>query len=60
VRVSSNITFSAWAESCGDGVAVAALVNRLADHAEGHRRQGRERRLAVTTEPLRGAGVGVE
>jgi hypothetical protein len=58
--VSSNITFSAWAESFGDAVAVAALVDRLTHHAEGHRRQGRARGLAVTTEPLRGAGVGVE
>jgi DNA replication protein DnaC len=60
VRVSSNITFSAWAEIFGDRVAAAALIDRLTDHAEGHRRQGRARGLAVTTEPLRGAGVGVE
>jgi DNA replication protein DnaC len=58
VGVSSNITFSAWAEIFGDRVAVAALVDRLTHQAEGHRR--RERGLAVTAEPLRGARVGVE
>ena len=34
MRVSSNITFCAWAEIVGDAVAVAALVDRLAHHAE--------------------------
>jgi DNA replication protein DnaC len=32
--VSSNKTFSAWAEIFGDPVAVAALVDRLVHHAE--------------------------
>lgn len=32
--VSSNKTFSAWAEIFGDAVAVAALVDRLVHHAE--------------------------
>jgi len=32
--VSSNKTFSAWAEIFGDPVAVAAMVDRLARHAE--------------------------
>lgn len=32
--VSSNKTFSAWAEIFGDPVAVAAMVNRLVHHAE--------------------------
>jgi len=32
--VSSNNTFSAWAEIFGDAVAVAAMVDRLVHHAE--------------------------
>jgi DNA replication protein DnaC len=32
--VSSNKTFSAWAEIYGDPVAVAAMVDRLVHHAE--------------------------
>ncbi len=32
--VSSNKTFSAWAEIFGDLVAVAAMVDRLVHHAE--------------------------
>ncbi len=32
--VSSNKTFSAWAEVFGDPVAVAAMVDRLVHHAE--------------------------
>jgi DNA replication protein DnaC len=32
--VSSNKSFSAWAEIFGDAVAVAAMVDRLVDHAE--------------------------
>jgi DNA replication protein DnaC len=32
--VSSNKTFSAWAEIFGDPVAIAALVDRLVHHAE--------------------------
>ena len=32
--MSSNKTFSAWAEIFGDPVAVAALVDRLVHHAE--------------------------
>jgi DNA replication protein DnaC len=34
IIVSSNKTFSAWAEIFGDPVAVAALVDRLVHHAE--------------------------
>ena len=34
IIVSSNKTFSAWAEILADPVAVAALVDRLAHHAE--------------------------
>ncbi len=34
VIVSSNKTFSAWAEIFGDPVAVAALVDRLIHHSE--------------------------
>ncbi|GIU99085.1 MAG: hypothetical protein KatS3mg014_0701 [Actinomycetota bacterium] len=32
--MSSNKTFSAWAEIFGDPVAVAAMVDRLVHHAE--------------------------
>ena len=32
--VSSNKTFSAWAEIFGDPVAIAAMVDRLVHHAE--------------------------
>ena len=32
--VSSNKTFSAWAEIFGDAVAVAAMVDRLVQNAE--------------------------
>jgi DNA replication protein DnaC len=32
--VSSNKTFSAWAEIFGDPISVAALVDRLVHHAE--------------------------
>lgn len=32
--VSSNKTFSPWAEIFGDAVAVAAMVDRLVHHAE--------------------------
>ena len=32
--LSSNKTFSAWAEIFGDPVAVAAMVDRLVHHAE--------------------------
>jgi DNA replication protein DnaC len=32
--LSSNKTFSAWAETFGDPVAVAARVDRLGHHAE--------------------------
>jgi hypothetical protein len=32
--VSSNKTFSAWAEIFGDAVAVAAMVDRLVHHSE--------------------------
>src|SRR5712691_8164109 len=43
--VSSNKTFSAWAEIFGDHVAVAALVARLVHHAEVHVLQGDSYRL---------------
>lgn len=33
--VSSNKSFSSWAEIFGDAVAVAAMVDRLVHHAEG-------------------------
>ncbi len=32
--VSANKTFSAWPETFGDAVAVAAMVDRLVQHAE--------------------------
>jgi DNA replication protein DnaC len=43
--VTSNKTFSAWAEIFGDPVAVAALVDRLVHHAEVHVLQGDSYRL---------------
>ncbi|GIW20256.1 MAG: transposase [Chloroflexota bacterium] len=43
--VSSNKTFSAWAEIFGDPVAVAAMVDRLVHHAEVIVRKGESYRL---------------
>lgn len=43
--VSSNKTFSAWAEIFGDAVAVAAMVDRLVHHAEVFVLQGDSYRL---------------
>jgi DNA replication protein DnaC len=43
--VSSNKTFSSWAEIFGDAVAVAAMVDRLVHHAEIHVLKGDSYRL---------------
>ena len=55
--VSSNKTFSAWAEIFGDAVAVAAMVDRLVHHAEiivmkgeSYRLKGRGKEVTATTE----------
>ncbi len=55
--VSSNKTFSAWAEIFGDAVAVAAMVDRLVHHAEvialkgeSYRLKGRGKEVAVSSE----------
>ena len=55
--VNSNKTFWAWAESFGDPVAVAAMVDRLVHHAEvialkgdSYRLKGRRKEVAATTE----------
>jgi DNA replication protein DnaC len=55
--VSSNKTFSAWAEIFGDPVAVAAMVDRLIHHAEvivlkgdSYRLKGRDKEVMATTE----------
>jgi DNA replication protein DnaC len=55
--VSSNKTFSAWAEIFGDPVAVAAMVDRLVHHAEvivlkgeSYRLKGREKEVAASAE----------
>ncbi|MFL5796501.1 MAG: ATP-binding protein, partial [Actinomycetota bacterium] len=52
VIVSSNKTFSAWAEIFGDPVAVAALVDRLIHHSEVIALKGESYRL-------KGKGKGV-
>jgi DNA replication protein DnaC len=56
--VSSNKTFSAWAEIFGDPVAVAAMVDRLVHHAEvialkgeSYRLRGRGKEVMHATEP---------
>ncbi len=55
--VSSNKTFSAWAEIFGDPVAVAALVDRLVHHAEVIVLRGESYRLkGKGKEVLRGGG----
>ena len=55
--VSSNKTFSSWAEIFGDPVAVAAMVDRLVHHAEvialkgeSYRLKGREKEVMTPTE----------
>jgi DNA replication protein DnaC len=55
--VSSNKTFSAWAEIFGDPVAVAALVDRLVHHAEvivlkgdSYRMKGKGKEVTASTE----------
>src|SRR5438552_10150465 len=54
--VSSNKTFSAWAEIFGDPVAVAAMVDRLVHHAEvialkgeSYRLKGRGKEVTAST-----------
>ncbi len=56
--LSSNKTFSAWAEIFGDPVAVAAMVDRLVHHAgvlvlkgDSYRLKARERRSWVQNRP---------
>ena len=57
--VSSNKSFSSWAEIFGDAVAVAAMVDRLVHHAEvivlkgeSYRLRGKQDHLAPrSTEP---------
>jgi DNA replication protein DnaC len=55
--VSSNKTFSAWAEIFGDPVAVAAMVDRLIHHAEvivlkgdSYRLKGRDKEVMATSQ----------
>jgi DNA replication protein DnaC len=55
--VSSNKTFSAWAEIFGDAVAVAAMVDRLVHHAEvivlkgeSYRLKGRGKEVTASAE----------
>ena len=43
--MSSNKTFSAWAEIFGDLIAVAAMVDRLVHHAEVIKLKGESYRL---------------
>jgi DNA replication protein DnaC len=50
--VSSNKTFSAWAEIFGDAVAVAAMVDRLVHHAEVLVLQGDSYRLKDRTKEV--------
>jgi DNA replication protein DnaC len=57
--VSSNKTFSAWAEIFGDPVAVAAMVDRLVHHAEvialkgeSYRLKGRSKEVTASAESL--------
>jgi len=50
--VSSNKTFSAWAEIFGDAVAVAAMVDRLVHHAEIVVLQGDSYRLKDRTKEI--------
>lgn len=57
--VSSNKTFSSWAEIFGDAVAVAALVDRLVHHAEIIVLQGDSYRLKDRTKEVMSATEGV-
>jgi DNA replication protein DnaC len=56
--VSSNKTFSAWAEIFGDAVAVAAMVDRLVHHAEVIVLQGDSYRLKDRTKEVLSATDG--
>jgi DNA replication protein DnaC len=56
--VSSNKTFSAWAEIFGDAVAVAAMVDRLVHHAEVIVLQGDSYRLKDRNNEVLGATEG--
>jgi DNA replication protein DnaC len=54
--VSSNKTFSSWAEIFGDPIAVAALVDRLVHHAEVIVMRGESYRLKGKQKLLEGEG----
>jgi len=57
--VSSNRTFSSWAEIFGDAVAVAALVDRLVHHVEVIVLQGDSYRLKDRTKEVMSTTEGV-
>jgi DNA replication protein DnaC len=57
--VSSNKTFSSWAEIFGDAVAVAALVERIVHHAEVIVLQGDSYRLKDRTKEVMSTTEGV-
>lgn len=56
--VSSNKTFSAWAEIFGDPVAVAAMVDRLVHHAEVIALKGESYRLKGRGKEVMAAAEG--
>ena len=56
--VSSNKSFSAWAEIFGDAVAVAAMVDRLVHHAEVIVLKGESYRLRGKGKEVMGAETG--
>jgi DNA replication protein DnaC len=56
--VSSNKTFSAWAEIFGDPVAVAAMVDRLVHHAEVIALKGESYRLKGRSKEVMTAAEG--
>jgi hypothetical protein len=56
--VSSNKTFSGWAEIFGDPVAVAAMVDRLVHHAEVIVLKGESYRLKGKRKEVMGSGDG--
>ena len=56
--VSSNKTFSAWAEIFGDPVAVAAMVDRLVHHAEVIALKGESYRLKGRGKEVMSAAEG--
>jgi DNA replication protein DnaC len=58
VIVSSNKTFSGWAEIFGDPVAVAAMVDRLVHHAEVIVLKGESYRLKGKGKEVMGSGNG--